>query len=172
MRDSSGNLFGTTDRGGANDDGTVFEMANGSTTITTLSSFNSVDGTDPEGGLVMDESGNLYGTTYSGGADGDGTVFEVAQGTAMITSLASFNGANGANPSASLILDSADNLYGTTSAGSGNAADGTAFEVARGITAITTLADFNVIDGAHPSARLVYGPGGNLYGATFRGWPW
>ena len=65
-------------------------------------------------GLIMDSSGNLYGTTAAGGASGDGTVFELAHGSGTITTLASFNGTNGANPDAGLIMDSSGNLYGTT----------------------------------------------------------
>ena len=68
--DSSGNLYGTTERGGTSNDGTVFEVAEGSGTITTLASFNGTNGADPEGGLIMDGSGNLYGTTEYGGAHG------------------------------------------------------------------------------------------------------
>ena len=96
--DSSGNLFGTTVRGGASNDGTVFELAHGSSTITTLASFNGTDGAQPEAALIMDSSGNLFGTTATGGAANDGTVFELAHGSGTITTLASFNGTNGAEP--------------------------------------------------------------------------
>ncbi len=90
--DSSGNLYGTTSAGGAGGDGTVFELASGSGTITTLASFNGTNGANPDAGLVMDGSGNLYGTTTSGASSGGGTVFELAQGSGTITTLASFNG--------------------------------------------------------------------------------
>ena len=53
----------------------------------------------PYGGLIMDSSGNLYGTTSGGGASNDGTVFELAHGSGTITTLASFNGTNGSNRS-------------------------------------------------------------------------
>ena len=81
--------------GGASSDGTVFELAHGSGTITTLASFNGTNGAPPQAGLIMDGSGNLYGTTDEGGASSDGTVFELAQGSGTITTLASFNGTNG-----------------------------------------------------------------------------
>ena len=97
--DSSGNLYGTTAGGGANRDGTVFELAQGSGTITTLASFNGTNGDEPEASLIMDSSGNLYGTTIDGGTswngttnDGYGTVFELAKGSGTITTLASFTG--------------------------------------------------------------------------------
>ena len=78
-------------------------------------------GAHPQAGLIMDGSGNLYGTTYEGGPGisnpygvGDGTVFEVVKGSSTVTTLASFLGPNGANPAAGLIMDSSGNLYGTT----------------------------------------------------------
>jgi uncharacterized repeat protein (TIGR03803 family) len=75
--DSSGNLYGTTNGGGASNDGAVFEVAMGHRKITTLVSFNGTDGQGPLGGLVRDSSGNLYGTANSGGASSAGTIFEV-----------------------------------------------------------------------------------------------
>ena len=94
VEDSSGNLFGTTALGGTSNDGTVFEVAAGSGTITTLASFNGTNGGSPYAGLVEDSSGNLFGTTTLGGANNDGTVFEIAAGSGTITTLASFNGTN------------------------------------------------------------------------------
>ena len=93
--DGQGNLYGTTAGVGASSGGTVFEIANGSKTITTLASFNVTNGFGPEGGLVLDGQGNLYGTTFSGGPYADGTVFEIAKGSNAITTLASFNDTNG-----------------------------------------------------------------------------
>jgi uncharacterized repeat protein (TIGR03803 family) len=166
--DSSGNLYGTTYAGGAYGDGTVFELAQGSGTITTLASFNITDGQYPRAGLIMDGSGNLYGTTYAGGTYGDGTVFELAQGSGTISALASFDGTNGAKPYAGVILDASGNLYGTTYWG-GAYNDGTVFELAQGSGTITTLASFNNTDGASPSAGLILDASGNLYGTTYWG---
>jgi uncharacterized repeat protein (TIGR03803 family) len=78
--DGAGNLYGTTDRGGVYNDGTVFELlpvAGGSWTEKILHNFgdNSKDGTNPEGGLIFDATGKLYGTTVLGGVFGYGTVF-------------------------------------------------------------------------------------------------
>src|SRR5437763_11946011 len=85
--DASGDLYGTTTFGGAGGFGTVFEIAHGSGTITTLASFDGANGMDPNT-IVRDASGNLYGTAYGGGANGDGTVFELAAGSRNITTLA------------------------------------------------------------------------------------
>src|SRR5262249_19135408 len=114
VEDSNGNLFGTTLYGGANSYGTVFELAHGSNTVTTLAAFftgNNTDGIHPNGRLVLDTNGNLFGTTGAGGANNLGTVWELAKGSSTITILASFNGTNGANPYAGLIQDSSGNLF-------------------------------------------------------------
>jgi uncharacterized repeat protein (TIGR03803 family) len=96
--------------------------------LSTLASFNGGNGASPYAGLVMDGSGNLYGTTSSGGASSDGTVFELAHGSGTPTTLASFNGTNGSDPVAGLILDGSGNLYGATERG-GASGDGTVFEL-------------------------------------------
>jgi uncharacterized repeat protein (TIGR03803 family) len=165
VMDAQGNLYGTTAAGGASNVGTVFEVAAGSNAITTLASFDGINGDYPHGGLVLDGSGNLYGTTYDGGASNDGTVFELAAGSGTITALASFGGTDGAKPAAGLVMDSAGNLYGTTSAG-GASGRGAVFEVAQGSGTITTLASFIGGDGAEPLAPLVLDSAGNLYGTA------
>jgi uncharacterized repeat protein (TIGR03803 family) len=161
--DSGGNLYGTTEYGGASDDGTVFELVHGSGTITTLASFDGTDGAEPRGGLVLDGSGNLYGTAWTGGAAGAGTVIEVAAGSGTITTLASFDGTSAASPQGGLVMDSAGNLYGTTALG------GTVFELAQGTGAVTTLATFNGANGLTPKGALVMDGSGNLYGTTYHG---
>jgi uncharacterized repeat protein (TIGR03803 family) len=166
VEDSGGNLFGTAVAGGTYGAGTVFEVAQGSGTITTLASFNVSNGLNPEAGLVEDSGGNLFGTTHNGGTYGDGTVFEVAQGSGTITTLASFNGSNGAYPFAPLVEDGSGNLFGTTSGGGTYGGNGTVFEVAQGSGTITTLASFNGSNGARPYAGLVEDSGGNLFGTT------
>ncbi len=83
--DSQGDLFGTTQHGGSSGFGTVFELAHGSSTITPLASFNGSNGAFPQTGLVLDSSGDLFGSAHDGGAFGMGTVFEVAHGSNTIT---------------------------------------------------------------------------------------
>src|SRR4051812_32104196 len=83
------------------------------------------DGADPEAGLIRDTAGNLYGTTYDGGAYGAGVVFKVARnGTQSV--LHTFGAADGRFPAAALIQDDKGNFYGTTSSG-GTYSDGTVF---------------------------------------------
>jgi uncharacterized repeat protein (TIGR03803 family) len=162
--DSDGNLYGTTQQGGAYDDGTVFELAAGSGTITTLASFDGYDGAYSSSSLVLDGSGNLYGATVSGGTNNDGAVFEIAQGSGTITTLASFTGTNGVSPSG-VVLDSEGNLYGTTQSG-GAKNNGTVFELAQGSGTITTLASFSGANGDSPKDGVVLDTSGNLYGTT------
>jgi uncharacterized repeat protein (TIGR03803 family) len=137
--DSAGNLYGTTTGGGEFRAGTVFELIHGSWTHRILHSFEfnlkhyHKDGDEPSATLVMDQSGNLYGTTVSGGAYGPyGIVFELTltHGQWTETVLHSFdnNGEDGLAPYSNLVLDSAGNLYGTTSGG-GTGRYGTVFEV-------------------------------------------
>jgi uncharacterized repeat protein (TIGR03803 family) len=123
---AGGDLYGTTSAGGASGDGTVFELASGASTFTTLASFDGSNGEDCNARLISDAAGNFYGTATAGGANGSGTVFELAAGSGTITPLVSFD--SYAAPTAGLVADAAGNLYGTT-AGDGAYQDGTIFEL-------------------------------------------
>ena len=166
--DGAGNLFGVTFSGGASSAGTVFEVAAGSGTVTTLATFNNTNGASPIGGLVLDGAGNLFGTTLSGGASNAGTVFVVTAGSGTVTTLATFNGTNGSNPIGGLVLDGAGNLFGTTNGG-GASGSGTVFEVAAGSGTVTTLVSFTGTNGANPQAGPVLDGAGNLFGTTAYG---
>ncbi len=130
--DSAGNLYGTTVIGGANNDGTVYELTppvppNPRFTETVLHSFTGgADGAAPYGGLIIDAMGNLYGTANAGGNQncfgGCGTVFELSPpavqgGNWPETTIYAFSGNDGALPSASLVFDETGNLYSTTELG-------------------------------------------------------
>ncbi len=127
--DAAGNLYGTTSAGGTYNQGTVFKLSPGSGnqwTETILYSFSGTDingdGSMPRAGLIEDAKGNLYGTTYSGGATNNGAVFELSpnkDGSWSESILYSFLGGNsdGAAPSAEVAFDANGNLYGTTSDG-------------------------------------------------------
>jgi uncharacterized repeat protein (TIGR03803 family) len=170
--DGSGNLYGTTSFGGVDENGTVFELmhSNGSWKETVLHSFTGTDGSNPYAGLIFDSVGDLYGTTFSGGADGDGAVFELMpkNGTWTEVVLHSFAGLDGENPYASLIFDLAGNLYGTT-VGGGASGGGTAFELTPlgGIWTETVLWSFVGVYG--PEGAVIFDKAGNLYGTTLRG---
>ena len=151
---------GTTSDGGANNAGTVFQVAAGTHLLTTLVSFNlKTNGSSPTVGLIADASGNLYGTTELGGnlslnlGQGFGTVFKVAAGTHALTNLVSFDGTNGATPLSGLIADANGNLYGTTRDG-GLYGMGTVFEVAASTHVLSTLATFNGANGLSPVVAI------------------
>ena len=118
--DRAGNIYGTTYDGGSYGGGSVFELSpsNGGWTYTVIHSFGTgFDGNFPIAGVVIDAVGNLYGTTLSGGAYGDGTVFELspANGGWTESFVYSFTGGDdGGDPYGGLILDAAGNLYGAT----------------------------------------------------------
>jgi uncharacterized repeat protein (TIGR03803 family) len=169
VMDGNGNLYGTTTNGSSGSaDGGVFELAHGSSTPTPLASFNGTNGNEPSASLVIDSSGNLYGTTFFGGASNDGTLFEVAHGSGTLTTLASsFNPLSG--PYEPLLMDSSGNLYSSTQEfylGGNYVAYGTIFELAHGSDTITTLATFNATDGAESNGGLVMDSNGNLYGTS------
>lgn len=185
--DGNGNLLGTTQGGGAYGYGTVFEIAkmtSGYAPIpTTLYSFTGgSDGAFPVAGLIADANGNLFGTTQFGGTLGNGaqygygTVFEIAKTTAGYaatpTILASFNGSDGAWPTASLIVDANGNLFGTT-AGGGVSNKGTVFKIAKttsGYGQLTPVYSFTGdTDGSYPAAGLIADANGNLFGTAVSG---
>jgi uncharacterized repeat protein (TIGR03803 family) len=170
VMDSSGDLFGTTEFGGPSDNGTVFELASGSNTITTLASFDGSNGYGPSGGLVMNSNGDLFGTTGQAFSANTGTVFEVAHGSNTITTLASFDGNNGAEPTGGLVMNSNGDLFGTTTQG-GPGGDGTVFKLAQGSNTIATLASFDRSNGDSPNGGLLMDSSGDLFGTTFQGGP-
>jgi uncharacterized repeat protein (TIGR03803 family) len=132
--DSAGNLYGTTEAGGAFNLGTVFELSpngDGGWTERVLHSFNGANGSYPRSALIFDAAGNLYGEAYTGGGSRAGLVYElvaVTGGGWRYKVLRSFYGIDGAGPRVGLIWDSAGNLYGTTDHG-GTYGNGTVFEI-------------------------------------------
>jgi uncharacterized repeat protein (TIGR03803 family) len=177
ISDGNGNLYGTTQYGGANGNGSVFKVAR-SGTGTVLYAFGSFagDGARPRAGLIADGNGNLYGTTQYGGANCCGPVVRLTpSGTSwtetVLYSFRSFAG-DGAYPYASLLADTSGNLSGTTEAGGTNGR-GTVFKLTPSGTSWTetVLYAFGSFagDGAYPYASLLADASGNLYGTTFSG---
>ncbi|MGN6367079.1 MAG: beta strand repeat-containing protein [Phycisphaerae bacterium] len=113
--DGNGNLFGTTQEGGTLNYGTVFEIPAGTNDVLTLASFDNSTGVLPKGNLVVDSSGNLFGTASGGGTNNRGTLWELKKGDSTITNLWNFaGGSGGAYPQTGLVADAAGNLWGTT----------------------------------------------------------
>jgi len=191
VRGSTGNVYGTTGYGGNTGGvcgtygcGTVFELVKTGATITekVLHTFTGgTDGANPGSGLVRDLNGNLYGTTLGGGGSGCssgagcGTVFKITSaGNEEV--LYSFTGnADGATPSASLILDAADNLYGTTAyggnfgGGCSSLGCGVVFKVTPAGQEVVLYAFKGGADGQSPMAPLVRDGKGDLYGTSSTG---
>jgi uncharacterized repeat protein (TIGR03803 family) len=190
--DNAGNLYGIAVDGGASKNGVVFELTPtkaGHWTETELYSFTGgSDGAGPEGGVIFDKAGNLYGVTTGGGGNGCsggcGTVFELTPGKNGLWTesvLYSFTGgSDGGAPDSILIFDAAGNLYGTTDAGGDKSCDlgdspgcGTVFELTPAKSGPWTekvLHAFVGGDGAFPLlAGVIFDGAGNLYGTTSLG---
>src|ERR1700730_2233096 len=189
--DQAGNLYGTTNDGGAFKYGVVFKLTPGSSswTETILYTFcsqsNCTDGGFPGyAGVIMDGAGNLYGTTDVGGNNGYGTVYKLAPGsmgwteTVIYSFCSQPNCTDGAGPNyGDLIIDRAGNLYGTTFVGGGNGTDicdpsgcGTGFKLVPGTTGWTETvlyrfcSESDCRDGGYPAAGLIIDRAGTLYG--------
>ncbi len=174
IQDAAGNLFGTTQFGGIDacpggGCGIVFKIApNGKETV--LYAFKGgSDGAVPSAGLIADNAGNFYGTTYNGGAfNNGGTIFKI-QPNGVETILHSFgNGNDGAGPLAGLLLDASGNLYGTTLYG-GASSGGTVFRLAPDGTEKVIYEFTGGPDGGSPLAVPIMDKQGNFYGTASAG---
>ena len=177
---ANGNLYGTTFYGGANNQGTVFEISPVGN-LTVLYSFcaqsSCADGANPKSALVQAPDGKFYGTTYGGGAtnarcpSGCGTVFEITP-KGQVTTLHAFCASgpcpDGAVAQTSLIQATNGNLYGTTVQGGIPFSAGTIFEITPN-GALTTLHSFDYSDGQIPNGALMQATDGNIYGTTIYG---
>jgi uncharacterized repeat protein (TIGR03803 family) len=166
--DSAGYLYGTTFGGGSGgltglQEGVVFQMSTtGEETV--LYSFTGLsDGGEPEAGVILDSQGNLYGTTYTGGAFNGGVIYKLTP-AAQETVMYSFGTTDGANPVTGVVRDPAGNLYGTT-LNYGPGGGGVLYE-------LSAAGDYTVLhsfgtgpDGYLPSL-VVLDSAGNLYGTT------
>lgn len=188
----SGKMYGTTITGGNRGNnclrdgcGSVFELIpepGGSWNFHRIYAFNGgSDGFAPEGNLVEDTAGNLYGTTSAGGANNGGTVYKLTPGAGGLWSeslLHSFTaysdqGNDGNSPRVGLTQDAAGNLYGTTYSG-GTTDNGVVYEMtpnSDGSWSETVIYNFigGNIDGAAPLSSVTFDQAGNLYGTTQTG---
>jgi len=174
--DGTRGLYGVTEIGGAHGAGTLYKLdrRSGKWLFTTLYSFKSTpDCGSPYGGLIADRHGNLYGTTYYGGANGLGCVFKFASDRMYYKEsvLYSFKGGNdGSAPTSTLLLNGRGTLYGTTSAGGGSCDCGTVFKLNTKTGAESVLHSFSGgQDGSYPYYGLVPDGSGHLLGTTATG---
>ena len=161
--DSNGNMVGTTNYGGASNNGTIWEVA-GDGAYSVLHSFTADEGNFIRGRLVQDRKGNFYGTALFGGTTGYGTVFKYsAKGKLKV--LHTFNNTDGEYPEHGVVSDKVGNLYGVTAFG-GASGEGTVYKIARDGT-FTTLYNFTAgADGGFLYGGLAIDRDGNLYGST------
>lgn len=172
---SSGTLFGTTQGGGSNGDGIVFQLAPVGSTYTETILYNFTGGDDgkkPDAPVIADAAGDLYGTTYGGGQYGAGTVFKLTPTVSGYTygTIYTLQGTyDGSDPVAPLVADKNGTLYGTTYYGGGPAYLGTVFALepaSKGYRERVVYSFQGGLDGAHPATSVTLGPHGVLYGTT------
>jgi uncharacterized repeat protein (TIGR03803 family) len=176
--DTAGNIYGTTELGGIGyDEGTIYKLTpsgggwSGSVLYSFQGSANS--GGNPYDGLILDRSGNLYGSTRTNGTlgSGQGLLFELSNsGSGWVeNAIYELAGANGSNPFGGLIFDASGNLYGATSCG-GSGNGGTVFQLSPsgGGWDFTLLYSFSGDCQWGPADSLTMDSAGNLYGTTYR----
>ena len=171
LRDAGGNLYGTTSEGGSLGDGTVFTLDSTGNERVMYSFTGGPDGENPDGALLIDANGNLYGVAL-GGSAGNGVVFKLDR-LGTLTPIHTFqNGTDGRGPYGDLIWDPAGHLYGTTTQG-GLYGGGTVYELSpqqNGTWDETILYNFTGgADGNYPVAGVIRDDDGNLYGTTQSG---
>jgi uncharacterized repeat protein (TIGR03803 family) len=179
VRDAAGNIYGSTSNGGANGQGTIFELtsnADGTWTYNIIYDFASAgpyDAEGPYGPLTIDASGSLYGTSQAGGTYDYGAVFKLSLSNGVWTDAVLFNFTldYGSSPNpVGVVMDAAGNLYGTTTDG-GPYAVGTIYKLTptTGFWNRTILHTFAGTDGAYPFGGLAVDKSGTLYGTTDSG---
>ena len=165
--DSNGNMFGTSEGGGANGVGAIWEISKAGVYSVVYSFVGPNDGEEPYGSVTFDALGNMYGTATYGGSFYWGTVWKMTP-TGVLTVLYNFsNGTDGANPYGDVAIDASGNIYGTAAnAGSGN---GTVWEITAS-GSFKVLHTFNgLTDGSSPNNGPTLDASGNLYGTTYVG---
>jgi uncharacterized repeat protein (TIGR03803 family) len=178
VQGTNGDFYGTTENGGATEQGTLFKITP-SGTLTTLVSLDGADGLGPLGAMIVATNGNLYGTTYSGGASdacegGCGSIFTMTPSgtqTVLYSFCSQSDCTDGAQPFAGLLQATDGNFYGTTAAGGTNGG-GIVFKMTPSGT-VTTLYNFcsetNCADGETSDGTLIQATNGNFYGTTNAG---
>ena len=168
---SDGDLYGTTNQGGANGVGTIFRLDLESGELTTLHSFDTEDGGFyPDAGVIQASDGNLYGATTNGGDHMKGTLFRIETDGDLFTTVHHFDIADGYGVGASLLQGSDGALYGNAEGG-GAGDHGAVFRFDPSSLVLSTVHDFGFGEGELPRGNLCQGVDGSLYGTTFLGPP-
>ncbi|MGA2174949.1 MAG: choice-of-anchor tandem repeat GloVer-containing protein [Verrucomicrobiota bacterium] len=168
LQDRYGTLYGTTQYGGTNGDGTIFSLATNGAGYQVVYDFDGStnDGAYPQAGLLQGQDGMLYGTDTGGGSNYSGTVFGIGTNGAGYKVLYNFtNGFDGSSPQAQLVQGGNGSLYGTCSSGGLNG-DGILFRLDLNGGAFTVLHVFSSQDCRNPAGGLALAPDGSFFGAA------
>ena len=165
---SNGKIYGTTNVGGANNLGVLFEFNPIGNTYSVLSTMASTLGANPQAALIQASNGKLYGTTRVGGANNLGTLFEFDPGTNIQTKLLDFSITNGTFPLGAVAQATNGLLYGLTSAG-GTQSVGVLYEYNISLNSYTKKIEFNTSSGGVPNGTLLHAANDKLYGLTSAG---
>jgi len=164
VQDAAGDLFGTNFEGGAEGDGTLWEVAKGTNLPVVLASFGAATGA-PQSQLAIDGSGDVYGVTGT-------ALWEWTRGATTITSLATYTGGSTGDdvPEIGLVRNASGNLFGTIQS-AGTDDDGELFEWTPGATSLTAVATFDAFGNGlfNPSGALAVDAAGNIFGTTIDG---
>ncbi len=166
---ADGNFYGTTSTGGKNSNGTVFSIEPNGSHFKVLNAFSGSNGaSQSEAALIQADDGNFYGTTFAGGANTFGALFQITPSgkLAVLTSFQS--GPAGENPAGALVQGANGLLYGTAEYG-GIDNFGTVYSATTSGALLTTTTFEGGLDGANPQSDLILGADGNFYGTTSKG---
>jgi len=165
---SNGKIYGTTNVGGANNLGVLFEFNPTGNTYSVLSTMASTLGGNPQASLTQAANGKIYGTTRVGGANNLGTLFEFDPGTNIHTKLFDFSATNGTFPLSAVTQATNGLLYGLTSAG-GTQSVGVLYDYNISLNSYTKKIEFNTSSGGIPNGTLLHAANDKLYGLSSAG---
>ncbi len=166
MLASDGKMYGTCAAGGQNGGGVIFKIDPANDQYYDIFDFDNVNGGNPYGGLTQFPDGKLYGTTFNGGANGDGVIFSFDPATSVYTKLYVFDGVGGAHPKFGDVMQGTDGkIYGMTSMG-GASNNGIVYSFDLSTGTFTDIHDFDGLQGSGPVGGLVQAANGMIYGMT------
>ncbi len=172
IQGADGKLYGTVNNGGAGGRGEVFKVNTNGTGFATVYAFtgSTTDGGSPNGGVVQDSSGSLYGATLNYGANGNGTIYKVKTDGTGFKDLHDFISSSEGNPEYYSLILNGTTLYGVLNGG-GPTGYGSLFSITTAGTGFAIVHAFTAsTDGAYPRG-IILGADGKLYGSTYQSGP-